>query len=298
MTSANAKLPARTDSSEEEIGYINRIFVQALFPYRASDDYRRVITQGPSEVILTSPNGLPYGKYPRLIMAYIVTTAMQRAYLVKLGKLTADQARVIPLGDSLNQFLQNIGTSGRATGGKTGNSPRVKDQLRRLVSSTITVQKRWADKEDGAVQPLAESWTFWSNPGSGALKDGQVRLTADFFAMICDNPIPINLTTLYSLNKPRAIDLYIWLTLKQYWLHKRGLDTHSFDWQEVEHQFSVKELTTAVQRRDFRNEIKDCIKQINALWPDSGATVDTKDGLTIEKKKPSVPMVPAQMKLL
>ena len=56
---------------DQNVGYTNRIFVQALFPYRKTEDYRRAITQGSKEVIISSPNGLPYGKYPRLIMAYM-----------------------------------------------------------------------------------------------------------------------------------------------------------------------------------------------------------------------------------
>ena len=89
---------------DQNIGYTNRIFVQALFPYRKTEDYRRAITQGSKEVIISSPNGLPYGKYPRLIMAYIITAAVARANQAEEGLLDEDEARRIPLGESLNKI--------------------------------------------------------------------------------------------------------------------------------------------------------------------------------------------------
>lgn len=286
----------------EEIGYTNTIFVQSLFPYRATDEYRRVLGQGSNQVTLMSPNGLPYGKYPRLIMAYIITTVLQRAYQYQRGQIGLDEARVIPLGESLTEFFHAMGVNARATGGKSGSGTRLKEQLRRLVSSTITVEQRIktarVESSEGQNQSIAESWEFWGNTDTGEITSGKLTVSKHFFYMLCDRPIPIHLPTLQRIKKPRAIDLYVWTTLKQYWLARQNKQTYTFSWREVEHQFSVLELTTSVQRRNFRNEIKSCIEEVSSLWPDSGLEADTELGVTITSTRPHVPIKRPKLSLV
>lgn len=286
----------------EEIGYTNTIFVQSLFPYRATDEYRRVLGQGSMQVTLMSPNGLPYGKYPRLIMAYIITTVLQRAYQHQLGNISLDEARTIPLGDSLNDFFYAMGIDARATGGKSGSGTRLKEQLHRLVSSTITVEKRWTagkvETSQGQNQSIADSWEFWGDARTGAITSGKLTISRHFFEMLCDRPIPIHLPTLQKIKKPRAIDLYMWTTLKQYWLGQNNKAKYTFPWDEVEHQFSLLKLTTSVQRRNFRNEIKSCIEEVSALWPDAGLEADTNLGVTIRSTRPHVPMKRPKLSLV
>ena len=286
----------------EEIGYTHTIFVQSLFPYNPTDEYRRVLGQGSMQVTLMSPNGLPYGKYPRLIMAYIITTALQRAYQYQRGNITLDEARVIPLGDSLNEFFHAMGINARATGGKSGSITRIKEQLHRLVSSTITVEKRIKNEKvessEGENRSIADSWKFWSDPKTGAVTSGNLTISKHFFNMLCERPIPIHLPTLQKIKKPRAIDLYVWTTLKQYWLTQQKKQAYTFSWRAVEHQFSVLELTTSVQRRNFRNEIKRCIGEVSSLWPDSGLEADTELGVTITSTRPHVPQKRPKLSLV
>ncbi len=58
--------------------------------------------------------------------------------------------------------------------------------------------------------------------------ESELVLTPQFFKHTAEAPNPIDLNVLRELNKPRAIDMYIWLTLKQYWLAKppRRLHLH------------------------------------------------------------------------
>lgn len=285
-------------TTNDDIGYTNRIFVQALFPYRkpkdGTDTYIRRMTQGPTTVTLMSPHGLPYGKYPRLIMAYITTTALHNARRAEqMGDMSMDEARLIPLGSSLSQFIRTIGGSNRATGGKHGNANRLKEQLHRLITSTITIETVWQKGtkagERGEAQRLIKEWDCWAETTYGSSPEGMLELSEEFFALLCDNPIPINLEVVHGLNKPRAIDLYLWITLKQFWLQKRGVHQYTFWWSDIEHQFSPEPLTNAVQRRDFRKEIKSCLESINALWPESGTTASTTDGVMMVRTSPSVP---------
>ncbi|MBF4554366.1 replication protein RepA [Corynebacterium suicordis] len=297
-------LPSPPDDDPQNVGYTNRVFVQALFPYRNTDDYRRSITQGSNEVIITSPNGLPYGKYPRLIMAYIITVAVQRAKQVEKGLFTEEEARRIPLGESLNEFFRSIGSATRGTGGSNGTITRIREQLVRLASSTITVQSRMErgtkTLHQGVNQSIAEAWQLWfdsGNPDQTTLEESYIQLTPRFFEIICQSPIPIDLNVLQQLGKPRAMDIYVWITLKKAWLHYRNLPSYTFSWNEMEHQFSTSKLTDSVQRRNFRNEFNGCLKVIQSLWPGIGVTTDTKSGVTIYKGAPSISMKTAKPKL-
>src|SRR5699024_8451668 len=97
----------------QDVGYTSKLFVQALFPYRKTEDKTRIITTSKGRVVVYSAEGLPYGKYPRLIMAYIITRAVENAGKLKAGNIDFEEALRIPLGHSMNQFLQAIGVTGR-----------------------------------------------------------------------------------------------------------------------------------------------------------------------------------------
>ena len=68
--------------------------------------------------------GLPYGVIPRLILAWITTEAVRT------------KSKELILGESLSDFLDQLGLSRR--GGKRGDITRLKNQLQRLLSCTIT----------------------------------------------------------------------------------------------------------------------------------------------------------------
>ena len=101
----------------QDVGYTSKLFVQALFPYRKTDNKERVLQNGDGKIVIYSGEGLPYGKYPRLIMAYIITRTVENAGRLKEGKINHEEALHIPLGRSMNQFLQAIGIGQRGTGG-------------------------------------------------------------------------------------------------------------------------------------------------------------------------------------
>ena len=86
------------------------------------------------------------------------------------------------------------------------------------------------------------------------------------------------------------MDIYVWITLKKAALHYQNRDSLTFSWDQMEHQFSTKELTTWRERSHFREEFKKCINTIRELWPDVGIEADTKAGVTIHKGTPSVSM--------
>ena len=283
----------------QDVGYTSKLFVQALFPYRNPDNNERKITTTEGTISVYSPNGLPYGKYPRLIMAYIITRAVANAGRLKEGKVNHEEARRIPLGHSMSHFLQAIGITGRGTGGATGNLSKIRDQLLRLASSAITVQSDDGVHARGRNTQILEDWNLWfdpRDPNQGSFMESELVLTPQFFRHIAEAPIPIDLNVLRELSKPRAMDLYIWLTVKQYWLHKNNREVYTFTWDMIAANFATSEITSTAQMRDFRRRTKEAIEEVSKVWPNSGIEANT-DGVTITKTAPSVQQKPPRPEL-
>ena len=272
-----------------EVGYTSRVFVQALFPYRKTDSRERMITHGADQITVYSIKGLPYGKYPRLIMAYIITTAVEQARQAEAGIISEDQARKISLGRSMNTFLQTLGITTRGNGGTRGNLTALREQLLRLASSTITVERRTAKRSRGTHANIVESWDLWLGEETSA--EAYILITQSFYDHIRQSPIPIDLAVFTQLNQPRAMDLYVWLTMKKFWISATAYDHFLFPWSDIESYFSLTDLVTATQRRDFRKEIAKAIERITTYWPDAQASTTT-DGVLIYKGPPSIPPRP------
>ena len=283
----------------QDVGYTSKLFVQALFPYRNPDNNERKITTAEGTISVYSPNGLPYGKYPRLIMAYIITRAVANAGRLKEGKITHEEARHIPLGHSMSHFLQAIGVTGRGTGGVHGNLSKIRDQLLRLASSAITVQSDDGIHARGRNTQILEDWNLWfdpRDPNQGSFMESELVLTPQFFKHIAESPIPIDLNVLRELNKPRSMDIYIWLTVKQYWLAKNNREAYTFTWDMIAANFSTKELETSQDVASFRRNFKSAISDILKAWPEAGIGAGT-DGVTVTRTAPSVQQKPPRPEL-
>ena len=283
----------------QDVGYTSKLFVQALFPYRKTDDDKRVIETPSGKIVVYSDDGLPYGKYPRLIMAYIITRAVANAGKVKDGTLTIDEACRIPLGHSMNHFLQAIGIEQRGTGGSKGTLTIAREQLLRLAGSMITVKSDDGVHARGRNTQIMEDWDLWfdsRDPNQGSFVESYLKLTPQFFKHIAESPIPIDLNVLRELNKPRSMDIYIWLTVKQYWLAKNNREAYTFTWDMIAANFTTKELETSQEIASFRRNFKSAISDILNVWPEAGIEANT-DGVTVTRTAPSVQQKPPRPEL-
>ena len=283
----------------QDIGYTSKLFVQALFPYRKTDEEKRVIETAQGRIVVYADGGLPYGKYPRLIMAYIITRAVENAGKLKAGKIDLEQAVRIPLGHSMNHFLQAIGIHGRGTGGKKGTLSIVREQLLRLADARVTVKEDDGVRARGKHTQIMDEWDLWfdaRDPNQGSFIESYIKLTPQFFQHIIESPIPIDLAVLRQLTKPRSMDIYIWLTVKQFWLSKNNRDSYLFTWDMMAQSFATKPLTSSQNLADFRRELKAAIQDVILVWPDAGIEVST-GGVTVSKTAPSVEKKPPRLQL-
>ena len=283
----------------QDVGYTSKLFVQALFPYRKTEGNNRTVETPQGTITILSQRGVPYGKYPRLIMAYIITRAVANAGRLKEGKITHEEACRIPLGHSMSHFLQAIGITGRGTGGATGNLKNIREQLLRIAGSFITVQSDDGVHARGRNTQILEDWNLWfdpRDPNQGSFMESELVLTPQFFRHIAESPIPIDLNVLRELNKPRSMDIYIWLTVKQYWLAKNNREAYTFTWDIIAANFATSEITSTTQMRDFRRRTKEAIEEVSKVWPNSGIEANT-DGVTVTRTAPSVHQKPPRPEL-
>lgn len=290
---------AQEDLEAQDVGYTSKLFVQALFPYRKTEDKERVIITPSGKIVVYSGEGLPYGKYPRRIMAYIITRAVENARRLEEGEINQEEALRIPLGHSMNQFLSSIGIGKRGTGGATGNLKTIREQLIRLADSRITVKADDGTRARGKHTQILDEWDLWfdtHDPNQGSFIESYLKLTPQFFQHIAEAPIPIDLNILRQLTKPRSMDIYTWLTLKQYWLTKNGREVYTFTWEMMAANFAAKELKTTQELADFRREIKKSIHDILAVWPNAGIAADT-NGVTVTKTSTSIRQRPPRPQL-
>ena len=99
-----------------------------------------------------------------------------------------------------------------------------------------------------------------------------------------------------SIDDFTGLDIYIWLTVKQFWLEMNNRDSYPFTWDMIAQNFSTRDLETAVAKRNFRNEIKKAVHDIQAVWPDCGIDVDL-NGVTVTKTAPSIRKKPPRLRL-
>lgn len=283
----------------QDVGYTSKLFVQALFPYRKAESNERVVETAQGIISVYSRRGLPYGKYPRLIMAYVITRAVENAGRLREGKIDEQEARRIPLGHSMNHFLKAIGVLGRGTGGATGNLKNIREQILRIAGSTITVESDDGVHAQGSNTQILDGWNLWfdpRDPNQGSFIESELVLTEKFFKHIAEAPIPIDLNVLRELNKPRSMDIYIWLTVKQYWLAKNNREAYTFTWDMIAANFATKILRTGQDWAHFRAEIKKAIVELTMVWPAAGIEAST-DGVTVTRTSPSVQQKPPRPEL-
>ena len=169
----------------------------------------------------------------------------------------------------------------------------------RLSDSRITVKSDDGVRARGKHTQILDEWDLWfdaRDPNQGSFIESYLKLTPQFFQHIAEAPIPVDLNVLRQLTKPRSMDIYIWLTLKQYWLAKNNRDSYTFTWDMIAANFATKALDSTQEMADFRREMKKSIAEISTLWPEAGIEANT-DGVTVTRTAPSVQQKPPRPEL-
>lgn len=283
------------------VGYLARALVQAALPHRRPEGLHFQRTNGAYTLSIAAglpQAGLPYGSTPRLLLAWLATEAVRR------------QDPMIPLGDSLADFMRKVGLP-RPTGGARGSITQLKRQAWALFSSTITCSRTTLSeglREHRYLIARKHSTTEWwgatVGPDGRLAKtiagDDMVTLSDDFFREVVEHAVPIDLRALGTLRRsPMALDLYTWLTYQMYTIVRPT----TVPWEGLRAQFGAGYPNSPQGMRDFRKKLRAQMRPVLALYPSArvaevAAGVElrpspTHVGLALKRSRRPLPSTPA-----
>ena len=150
------------------LGFMARPLVQVTLPHRdpgnvpvfarSAGELRLIIQPLMDEKRGQVINyGIPFGTIPRFVLAWLSTEAVK------------SKSKSIPLGESLSAFMRELDMV--PTGGRWGTITRLREQVKRLFSSTFSVVYDDAKAFHTAGFKLAQEAHFFWDP----LHPGQLR---------------------------------------------------------------------------------------------------------------------------
>ena len=155
-------------------------------------EYKRV--NGPYTLYMTAIGGnkLPFGNLPRLLLAWVCTEAVRT------------QSRVLVLGASISGFMRKLDVLSSDSGGSWGIRTRLRNQMDRLFSATISLIYEDDGVKAKVISPVASRSVFWwdpKRPNERMLWESKIELGEAFFNEIIRHPVPLDMNTLKALKR-------------------------------------------------------------------------------------------------
>ncbi len=237
------------------LGFVARCMVQATLPHSKVKDNFFQRRNGNFQLCLVgNPNiGLPYGSVPRILLAWITTEAVRK------------KDRTLLLGDTLSSFMTELDLV--PTGGRWGTIPRLRTQMQRLFSCTISCN--YADPQGNGTAGLnfmiADSYAMWWHPlepNQVGLWQSHVSLGSRFFEEVIAHNVPIDRRALRALRRsPLALDIYTWLTYRMSYLSRPT----EIPWEALAAQFG----SDYSNLKHFKPEFRTALKKVLIQYPNA-----------------------------
>ena len=272
LTPAQAKLLDAATTIQQnpdatEAAYMARQLVQCTLPHRDPGDVpawgrtNGYFSLGirPGWDFATNKNiGVPFGTIPRLLLFWVTSEAVRT------------KKRRLELGNTLSTFMHELGLD-PTHGGKRSDAHRLREQMIRLFSSSISFQQtpRSATGVEGtawlnmAVAPKAELWWSPKQPDQAVLWGSWIELGQEFFEAITSAPVPLDVRALRALKRsPLALDLYSLLTYRAFVASKKRIPQPML-WRELEKQLGSDYNDV----KDFKKKAQAALKKIQTVLP-------------------------------
>ena len=243
--------------ADPDLGFMARLLALCSLPRTnpgTRKEYKRV--NGPFTLYMTAigDNKLPFGNFPRLLMAWVSTEAVRT------------QSRVLILGPSLAKFMKTLGVYSSGGGRE---QIKLRNQMKRLFNAHIQLLYEDQHGEATVNAVIARRTEFWWNerkPDQPSLWDSKIELSEDFFNEIINHPVPLDMNTLTALKRcSLGLDLYLWLVYRTFPLRA----PLRLSWQQVYRQFGPNPNSAATHDavQNFRRRILREMKKIKLAWP-------------------------------
>jgi hypothetical protein len=274
------EIDEKNAKESKELGFIATAMIYASLPHSEPEDNKGVFKRKnglTSLTILNDPDiGLPFGKIPRIICAFLCTEAK---------KYKDTRGPEIFLGHSQTEFIEKMGMHN--SGGDRGDITRYQDQAKRLFTSSITLigepgsQFHWRK-----VNIADEGMLLWNpheDPEHRSQWQSKLTLSTPFYQECIEHSVPIDMRVLKKLRGPMAIDIYVWLT---YRFHSIVYPT-PVTWKQLQWQFGAGYPKTAQGERSFRTNFKKQLRNVLAVYRDANVDVQ-QDVLLLLPSKPHI----------
>ena len=251
--------------ADADLGFMGRMMALCSLPRTNPGNrfqYKRV--NGPYKLIMTATGDtkLPFGNFPRLILAWVSTEAVRT------------QSRELALGRSLAKFMRELGVY--SSGGGREHT-KLRNQMERLFNAHVSLV--YEDKRGKATvnSQIADSTVFWWNPqrpDQPSLWESKIELSEKFFNEIISHPVPLDMNTLKALKRSSlGLDLYLWLVYRTFTLRA----SQRLTWRQMYRQFGAHpdKASDKFIVRNFRTKCLRELKKIKTAWPELNYSMAT-----------------------
>jgi hypothetical protein len=273
------------------LGYTARILTIATLPHRAQpgDQYER--TNGGYRLIVQAMPGagLPFGSYPRLLLSWLST------------EIVRTRQRDLEFGPSMAQFLKNLGlqrSGGRGRAAEphevrlrsAGTIARMKRQIVSLFGARFILHNvSNTSGERVEMLPIGDSVQLWRDTDLADDRfPSRLRVSESFYEHIVRGPVPVDLRALRALKRsPLALDLYTWLTHRNFVLQNGGRAATTIGWSSLQTQFGADYPLDSRGRADFKKAFHAAYRRVQLVYPGARLS-DAGHSLTVLPSTPHV----------
>ena len=266
--------------SKNDLTFMARPFVQATLPHRDPGNIAVWQRRNGRLTLKLQPGfeddpetgeprcmGFPYGTIPRLLLFWMTSEVIRT------------NCKTLEFGDNLSSFLHEIGVDS-STGGKNGSIIRFKEQLKRLIFSTFTVDEKILKENGhhrmnfinisvasrGSIEwiPNLKSNIELSLNTSDKKNGSWIELTENFYKTLTHSVVPLDMRIIHEIKQsPLALDLYAWLVHRTYENNENQiLKKESFvTWKMLHDQFG----SSYADVKNFKKKFKPIFRQILSL---------------------------------
>jgi hypothetical protein len=255
------------DPPDVDRAYLARQLVQATLPHRNPGDipiWKRtnglltVSIQPGWDLLKDRSFGHPYGSIPRLLLFWLTTEAKRTG------------SRHLELGESMADFMREIGLDPWTGGGPRGDARRLRDQIQRLFQARISFVEHvregsihgqtWLNME---VAPKGQLWWDYKRPGQPVLFGSWIELGEHFYQAITAAPVPLDMRALAALKQsPLALDLYSWIAYRSFTVTRSGAPV-TVSWPQLMQQIG----TGYADAKNFKRKTKEALRKVRAIYP-------------------------------
>lgn len=266
------EIEEKNAKDHNQLGFIATAMIYASLPH--SDIGGSVFKRKNNDISLTILNdpeiGLPYGKIPRVITAFLCTEAKRK------------QDPVIDLGRSQAAFAKKLGIG--TNGGERGGITALKEQAKRLFTSHITLtgspksQFHWRN-----LNITDSGMLLWNPHDEKAPWESQITLSKPFYDECIAHSVPIDLRVLNKLRSPLAIDIYVWMTYR----YNSISHPTPISWQQLKWQLGSNYADDEQGLKNFVINFKAQLRKVVSVYREAKFSMD-QHKLTLYPSKPHI----------